>query len=57
MRAVFLLIGLLGQLESTNAWFDIAREWLLGREPATELGRQEEEFFAGRYDYATEVPA
>jgi hypothetical protein len=29
-------------------WLDIAREWLLGEEPATELGRLEAEFFAGR---------
>jgi predicted unusual protein kinase regulating ubiquinone biosynthesis (AarF/ABC1/UbiB family) len=51
MRAVFLLIGLLGQLSSSNAWFDIAGEWLLGAEPATELGLIERDFFAGRYDY------
>jgi predicted unusual protein kinase regulating ubiquinone biosynthesis (AarF/ABC1/UbiB family) len=55
MRAVFLLIGLLGQLHSTNPWFDIAVEWLFGSEPVTELGRVEQEFFAGRYDYETEV--
>jgi predicted unusual protein kinase regulating ubiquinone biosynthesis (AarF/ABC1/UbiB family) len=55
MRSVFLLIGLLGQLRSTNAWFDIAGEWLLGSEPSTELGRAEQEFFAGHYDYDTEV--
>ncbi len=55
MRSVFLLIGLLGQLRSTNAWFDIACEWLFDSEPVTELGRQEHEFFAGRYDYRVEV--
>jgi len=48
MRAVMLLIGLLGQLQATGNWLDVAREWLLGEEPATELGRLEAEFFAGR---------
>jgi predicted unusual protein kinase regulating ubiquinone biosynthesis (AarF/ABC1/UbiB family) len=48
MRAVMLLIGLLGQLQATGNWLDVAREWLLGEPPATELGRQEAEFFAGR---------
>ncbi len=46
MRAVMLLIGLLGQLGATNVWLDTAREWLLGDEPGTELGRQEAAFFA-----------
>jgi predicted unusual protein kinase regulating ubiquinone biosynthesis (AarF/ABC1/UbiB family) len=55
MRSVFLLIGLLGQLGATNTWLDIAREWLLGDAAVTDLGRQEAEFFAGRYDYTTEV--
>jgi predicted unusual protein kinase regulating ubiquinone biosynthesis (AarF/ABC1/UbiB family) len=53
MRAIFLLIGLLGQLEAENAWFDIAREWLVGEEPVTDLGRQEQEFFAGTHEYTT----
>jgi predicted unusual protein kinase regulating ubiquinone biosynthesis (AarF/ABC1/UbiB family) len=48
MRAVFLLIGLLGQMRARGTWLDIAREWLFGDEPATELGRAEAEFFAGR---------
>jgi predicted unusual protein kinase regulating ubiquinone biosynthesis (AarF/ABC1/UbiB family) len=48
LRGVMLLLGVLGQLESTNVWFDIAREWLFGDEPRTELGRQETEFFANR---------
>jgi predicted unusual protein kinase regulating ubiquinone biosynthesis (AarF/ABC1/UbiB family) len=47
MRSVMLLIGLLGQLEANNSWLDIACEWVLGEPPATELGRQEAEFFAG----------
>jgi predicted unusual protein kinase regulating ubiquinone biosynthesis (AarF/ABC1/UbiB family) len=48
MRAVMLLIGLLGQLRATANWLHVAREWLLGGPPATELGRLEAEFFAGR---------
>jgi predicted unusual protein kinase regulating ubiquinone biosynthesis (AarF/ABC1/UbiB family) len=48
MRAVMLLIGLLGQLRATANWLDVAREWLLGEEPATELGRAEAEFFSTR---------
>jgi predicted unusual protein kinase regulating ubiquinone biosynthesis (AarF/ABC1/UbiB family) len=56
MRGVMLLIGLLGQLQATGAWLDIAREWLLGEQPVTELGRIEAEFFAAR-PYPTAVPA
>jgi predicted unusual protein kinase regulating ubiquinone biosynthesis (AarF/ABC1/UbiB family) len=48
MRAVMLLIGLLGQLRATANWLDVAREWLLGEPPVTKLGRQEQEFFSGR---------
>jgi predicted unusual protein kinase regulating ubiquinone biosynthesis (AarF/ABC1/UbiB family) len=48
MRAVMLLIGLLGALQATGNWLDLAREWLLGEAPRTELGRQEAAFFAGR---------
>ena len=53
MRGVMLLIGLVGQLRASGTFLDIAREWLLGDEPATELGRLEAEFFDGRYDYLT----
>ena len=53
MRAVMLLIGLLGQLGATNTWLDIGREWIFGDEPVTELGKQEAQFFAGRHEYTT----
>lgn len=53
MRSVFLLIGVLGQLGAGNVWLDIVREWLFGDEPATEMGRQEAAFFAGRSAYLT----
>ncbi len=55
MRAVMLLIGLLGQLQASGRWLDVAREWLLGEQPATELGREEGAFFSGRHEYTTEV--
>jgi predicted unusual protein kinase regulating ubiquinone biosynthesis (AarF/ABC1/UbiB family) len=51
MRAVFLLIGLIAQLRARGTWLDIAREWLFGAEPVTELGRQEDAFFARRHRY------
>ncbi len=51
MRAVMLLIGLLGQLQATGSWLDLAREWLFGEEPVTELGQLEGEFFGGRHEY------
>ena len=57
MRAVFLLIGLVGQLESTNTWLDIGREWIFGDAPATALGREEEAFFGDRFPYTTGVAA
>ena len=48
MRAVMLLIGLLGALRARGRWLDVAREWLFGDEPTSELGRAEAEFFADR---------
>ncbi len=48
LRAVMLLIGLLGQLQARGNWLTLAREWLLGDEPRTDLGRLEAEFFSGR---------
>ncbi|HWF53795.1 MAG TPA: AarF/ABC1/UbiB kinase family protein [Solirubrobacteraceae bacterium] len=53
MRGVMLLIGLMGQLQASGTFLDIAREWLLDEPPATELGVAEAEFFGGRYDYVT----
>src|SRR3954469_25473711 len=53
MRAVFLLIGLLGQLRANGNWFVLSREWLFGDSPGTELGRAEAAFFAGRYEFDT----
>ncbi|WP_459548238.1 ABC1 kinase family protein [Nocardia sp. X0981] len=47
-RADFLTFGMLGQLEATANWHRIAREWLYGEEPATELGRIHHQWLARR---------
>lgn len=57
MRSVFLLIGLLGQLEASNTWLDIAREWLFDDEAVTALGREEATFFGNRFPALAEVAA
>jgi predicted unusual protein kinase regulating ubiquinone biosynthesis (AarF/ABC1/UbiB family) len=44
MRSVMLLIGLLGQLEATNRWAAIGREWLYDDPPETELGKLEADY-------------
>ncbi len=38
-RADFLTFGMLGQLGATMNWHRIAREWIYGEPPATEVGR------------------
>jgi predicted unusual protein kinase regulating ubiquinone biosynthesis (AarF/ABC1/UbiB family) len=45
-RMEALTLGVLGQLEATANWHRIAREWLFGDPPATELGEAEAAFFA-----------
>jgi predicted unusual protein kinase regulating ubiquinone biosynthesis (AarF/ABC1/UbiB family) len=47
-RLELLTLAVLGQLGAANSWHRIAREWLYGDEPVTQLGRQEGEFFGGR---------
>jgi hypothetical protein len=44
-RLETLTLGVLGQLETTANWHRIMGELLDGREPSTELGRQEAAFF------------
>jgi hypothetical protein len=46
-RLEILTLAVLGQLRPTNNWHRIAREWMYGDAPVTELGKQEAEFFAG----------
>jgi len=43
-RMEALTLGVLGQLEATANWHRIAREWLFGDPPSTELGRLEQPF-------------
>lgn len=47
-RADFLTFGILGQLEATNNWHRIAREWLYGEAPVTELGKAHQDWLATR---------
>ncbi len=41
-----LTLAVLGQLRATANWHRIAREWIYGDAPVTELGRQQAEFYA-----------
>jgi predicted unusual protein kinase regulating ubiquinone biosynthesis (AarF/ABC1/UbiB family) len=43
-RMEALTLSVLGQLGATANWHRIAREWLFGDPPSTELGEQEERF-------------
>ena len=47
-RLELLTLAVLGQLGAEANWYRIAREWVYGDAPFTELGRQEAEFYAGR---------
>jgi predicted unusual protein kinase regulating ubiquinone biosynthesis (AarF/ABC1/UbiB family) len=45
-RMEMLTMAVLSQLRAHANWHRIAREWMFGDEPVTELGRQEAEFYA-----------
>jgi predicted unusual protein kinase regulating ubiquinone biosynthesis (AarF/ABC1/UbiB family) len=45
-RMEMLTLAVLSQLRASGNWHRIAREWMYGDEPVTELGRQEAEFYA-----------
>ncbi len=45
-RLEMLTLAVMSQLRATGNWHRIAREWIYGDEPVTELGRQEAEFYA-----------
>jgi predicted unusual protein kinase regulating ubiquinone biosynthesis (AarF/ABC1/UbiB family) len=45
-RMEMLTLAVLGQLRARNNWHRIAREWMYGDEPVTELGKQEADFLA-----------
>jgi predicted unusual protein kinase regulating ubiquinone biosynthesis (AarF/ABC1/UbiB family) len=44
-RMEMLTLAVLSQLRARGNWHRIAREWMYGEEPVTELGRQEAEFY------------
>ena len=44
-RMEALTLGVLGQLDATANWHRIAREWMLGDAPVTELGEADAAFF------------
>jgi predicted unusual protein kinase regulating ubiquinone biosynthesis (AarF/ABC1/UbiB family) len=46
-RMEMLTLAVLSQLRAKANWHRIAREWMYGDEPVTELGRQEADFYAG----------
>jgi predicted unusual protein kinase regulating ubiquinone biosynthesis (AarF/ABC1/UbiB family) len=45
-RMEMLTLAVLSQLRARANWHRIAREWMYGDRPVTELGHQEEEFYA-----------
>ena len=45
-RLETLTLAVMSQLRARGNWHRIAREWMYGDEPDTELGRQEAEFYA-----------
>ncbi len=47
-RMEMLTLAVLSQLRAKNNWHRVAREWMYGDEPVTDLGRQEAEFYARR---------
>jgi hypothetical protein len=44
-RMEMLTLAVLSQLRARANWHRIAREWMYGEEPVTELGRQEADFY------------
>jgi predicted unusual protein kinase regulating ubiquinone biosynthesis (AarF/ABC1/UbiB family) len=47
-RLEVLTLAVMAQLRAKGNWHRIAREWMYGDEPVTELGRQEGEFLAAK---------
>jgi predicted unusual protein kinase regulating ubiquinone biosynthesis (AarF/ABC1/UbiB family) len=44
-RMEMLTLAVLSQLQASNNWHRIAREWMYGDEPVTALGREEADFY------------
>jgi predicted unusual protein kinase regulating ubiquinone biosynthesis (AarF/ABC1/UbiB family) len=47
-RLEMLTLAVMSQLRAKGNWHRVAREWIYGDEPVTELGREEAEFLASR---------
>jgi predicted unusual protein kinase regulating ubiquinone biosynthesis (AarF/ABC1/UbiB family) len=47
-RLEMLTLAVMAQLRAKGNWHRIAREWIFGDEPVTELGREEAEFYGAR---------
>jgi predicted unusual protein kinase regulating ubiquinone biosynthesis (AarF/ABC1/UbiB family) len=47
-RMEFGVLAVLGQLEAERNWMRIGSEWWFDEEPATELGREERDYFESR---------
>jgi predicted unusual protein kinase regulating ubiquinone biosynthesis (AarF/ABC1/UbiB family) len=47
-RMEMLTLAVLSQLRASANWHRIAREWMYGDEPVTELGREEADFYGRR---------
>ena len=43
-----MTLAVMSQLRPRGNWYRIAREWIYGDEPQTELGRHEAAYYAGR---------
>src|SRR4051795_8001499 len=52
-RMEFGVLAVLGQLGATRNWLSIGSEWWFASEPATELGREEWEYFESRGERRT----
>ena len=46
-RVEVLTLAVMCQLRASGNWYRIAREWIHGAEPSTELGALEAAFYAG----------
>jgi predicted unusual protein kinase regulating ubiquinone biosynthesis (AarF/ABC1/UbiB family) len=47
-RLEVLTLAVMSQLRAKGNWHRIAREWIYGDEPVTELGREEADFYSAR---------
>lgn len=47
-RVEMITLAVISQLRPRANWYRVAREWIYGDEPVTELGAQEARYYAGR---------